>query len=52
MEIVYSEIDLSSIEFGSILRKSFGFSQMGEHLASTDEVHDKEYFLFGLECKL
>ena len=49
MKIVDGKENLSCIEFGSGLFEAFALSEMGEHLSSSDEVHDEENFLFGLE---
>ena len=49
MKIVDGKENLSCIEFSSGLFKAFAFSEVGEHFSSSDEVHDKEDFLFCLE---
>lgn len=49
MQVLYCKEDLSCVELGSFLSEFLAFSQMGEHLSSSDEVHHEEDFLLGLE---
>ncbi len=49
MQIINCKKDLGSIEFGPFLCKFFTLAKMGKHLSSSNEIHDKEYFLFRLE---
>ena len=49
MEIVDGKVDLGSIKLSSRFFEAFAFPEVGEHFSSSDEVHDKEDFFFGLE---
>lgn len=49
MKIVDGKEDLCSIEFGSLFSEAFAFAEVGEHFPSSDEIHDEEDLLLGLE---
>lgn len=49
MHVVDGEEDLCCVELGSFFWEAFAFPEVGKHFSSPDEVHDEEYFFFGLE---
>ena len=49
MQVTNGKGYLGCVELGSIFRKASGVTEVHEELTTSNEAHDEEDFLFGLE---
>jgi hypothetical protein len=52
VEVLHGQEDLRGVELGPFFSKLFALTEVGEHLAPADEVHDEEDLFLGLEGEL